>query len=153
MKLSEENAELRAVHIQYVNTRWKQLYEMVAGTSKDAITYLMVTNSGGAIAVLSFMGAMKSINPIPGALCMLASFVTGVVLIGFGRGVVYYRAYWLFSGWRSGVTKYYADTIEWGELVDEDNKRSRYFIWADIIAWLSFFCFLTGLAIGFVSTL
>ena len=81
---------------------------------------------------------------------MLAFFVLGVVLVGIGRAVNYYRSYWLFSGWRSDVSKYYADGIEWNVLLSEDEKRSGYFVWIDVVAWMSFLCFLTGLAIGFV---
>ena len=58
MPLSQEIPEARETHIGYVITRWKQLHEMVTAASKDAVTYLMLTNSGGAIGVLSFMGAM-----------------------------------------------------------------------------------------------
>ena len=153
MPLSQEKPEVREAHVAYVNTRWKQLHEMTTSASKDAATYLMVTNSGGAVAVLSFMGAMKTVTPIPGAVWMLASFVFGVVLLGFGRAANYYRAYWLFSGWRTDVRKYYIDDIEWSMLIIGDEKRARYFPWIDIVAWMSFFCFLAGLVIGFVSIL
>jgi hypothetical protein len=151
MPLSQESPEARSSHIGYINTRWKQLHEMTSDASKDAATYLMVTNSGGAIAVLSFMGAMKSINPFPGAIWILGSFVLGVVLLGIARAVNYYRGYWLFSGWKRDVSKYYADNAEWSALLAEDEKRSDYFVWIDVIAWLSFLCFLTGLLIGFIS--
>jgi len=151
MPLSQEAPELREAHVGYVNTRWKQLHDMVNGSSKDIVTYLMVTNSGGAVAVLTFMGAMKTLTPISGAISMLAFFLVGVVLVGIGRAVAYYRAYWLFSGWRSDVSKYYADGIEWNALIREDEGRAGYFLWIDVLAWLSFFCFLVALVIGFVS--
>lgn len=118
------------------------------GRAEAAWKYLMLTNSGSAVAVLSFMGAYKTIAPIPHAPWMLVAFLLGVVLVGLGHATAYYRATWLFSGWRADVSKFYADELEWGDVLARDNHRSSYFILADVIAWLSFACFCAGLGFG-----
>lgn len=153
MFLSQESPELREAHVAYVNTRWEQLYGVTDIAAKDATTYLMVTNSGGAVAVLSFMGAMKTLTPIQSAIWILAFFILGIVLVGVLRAMSYYRSNWLFSQWRGDAGRYFADKIEWEYLIGEDEKRSKYYVWMDVVAWLSFACFLVGLLIGFVNIL
>lgn len=82
---------------------------------------------------------------------MLASFVFGVILVGIGRAVGYYRANWLFSKWADDVSKYYQNDIEWAILLNKDNDRSKDFVWGDVVSWLSFFCFLGGIFVGMSS--
>ena len=41
---------------EYINERWSQLYELEKEWGKEAIKYLMLTNAGGAVATLSFIG-------------------------------------------------------------------------------------------------
>lgn len=148
MKLSETAGDQRKTHLDYVDNRWKQLHEKTNDRAEKSSAYLMLTNSGSAIAVVSFMGANKSLTPIPGAPVMLLFFLLGVVLVGMGHAVGYYRSNWLFSGWRNDVSDYYGDKLTWNELLQRDRLRSRYFVWADVVAWFSFGSFLTGLGIG-----
>lgn len=148
MKLSQIGGEQRNNYVSYVENRWSQLQERIVGRAEAAWKYLMLTNSGSAVAVLSFMGAYKTITPIPHAHWMLLAFLLGLVLVGLGHATAYYRATWLFSGWRMDISKFYADELEWGEVLARDNDRSSYFILADVIAWLSFGCFFAGLGFG-----
>jgi hypothetical protein len=151
MKLSETNDEQRKLHLDYIENRWSQLQELTVERAVEAWKYLMLTNSGSAIAVLSFMGANKTLTPIPGAPWMLSAFILGVIFVGFGHAVGYYRANWLFEHWRNEVENYFSEKVTWDELIERDRHRTKYFIWADIIGWASFICFLAGLGIGIVN--
>jgi len=153
MKLSETTGDQRKTHLEYVDNRWKQLHEMSNERTEKAWSYLMLTNSGSAVAVLSFMGANKTLTPIPGAPLMLLCFLVGLVLVGLGHAVGYYRSYGLFSKWRENVGEYFEDKITWHELLERDRQRSGYFIWADVVAWGSFLSFLSGLGIGISSAM
>jgi len=67
MKFSDtKNPELHKARIEYVNRRWRDLYERQLDVGDRVIKYLILINSGGAVAVLSFMGAMKTLDPVPG---------------------------------------------------------------------------------------
>lgn len=148
MKLSQIKGEQRNSYIAYVENRWTQLQGRIVERSEAAWKYLMLTNAGSALAVLSFMGAYKTIEPIPNAPSMLIAFLSGVVLVGVGHAIAYYRATWLFSGWRADISRFYTDDIGWSEVLTRDNTRSGYFIWVDVVAWLSFICFFAGLGLG-----
>lgn len=148
LKFSRTPEELRRRHVEYVNTRWKQLAELSKEYSQAAVTYLLLTNSGSAIAVLSFMGAMKTTTPIPNAPAMLMWFLGGVALVGLLRAIVMYHVGRRFTRWRNGVQKYYADEWTWEQLVIHDEEMGWWYWPADLCGWASFVCFLYGLWLG-----
>lgn len=148
MKLSEMKGEVRTTNCEYIERRWVQLHESINERIEGCWKYLMVTNSGSAIALLGFMGSRQTMHPMPGATLMLKLFLIGVVLVGIAHAISYYRINNLFRRWREDVSSFYGDQIDWDKLLADDNKRSGYFIWVDIVGWLSFFCFLVGLSIG-----
>ena len=43
----------------YINRRWEQLYGLEKEWGERTLKFLFLTNSGGAIATLSFIGAAK----------------------------------------------------------------------------------------------
>jgi len=79
---SSTDKELRQQRIDYVNTRWGQLYELQNHWGEKAFRYLLLTNSGGAIATLGFLGASESTLNITGAKVALFLFIAGIFLVG-----------------------------------------------------------------------
>jgi hypothetical protein len=148
MKYSEHPDEAKKAWTEYINGRWKDLSDLQQEAARAAGTYLMVTNSGGAIAVLSFMGAMKTTTPITTAPAMLLAFVFGIVLVGLGRAAAYYRISVRYRKWRQGVARFYRDEWTWTELVADDEKMGWHFPPGDILGWGAFVCFLAGVALG-----
>ena len=57
MKFSSYPQEFKNNQVNIINQRWKQLYELEKEWADKATKYLFLTNSGGSIAVLSYMGA------------------------------------------------------------------------------------------------
>ncbi len=47
-----------------INRRWGQLYELEKEWGEKALKYLFLTNSGGAIATLSFLGAAEELTAL-----------------------------------------------------------------------------------------
>ncbi|MGH7824985.1 MAG: hypothetical protein ACREQ7_07385 [Candidatus Binatia bacterium] len=47
---------------EFVDIRWNQLNALAKEDAERAINYLLLTNAGGAIATLSFLGAVESIR-------------------------------------------------------------------------------------------
>ncbi|OGA11995.1 MAG: hypothetical protein A3H33_10545 [Betaproteobacteria bacterium RIFCSPLOWO2_02_FULL_65_20] len=145
--------EIRKARQEYIEDRWRDLSNRQREHTDEAAKYLMVVNAGGAIATLSFMGAMKMLDPIPGARAMLSFFLAGLLLVGLGRALAIYRFDWTFSGWRDAVRLYYTDKIDWEALLEGDMSRSGRFLPSEFVAWASFACFITGLAIAYVDLL
>lgn len=138
------------VQAEYIDKRWRQLYELEFGRADAVISYLMLANSGGAVATLSFMGAMHTVSPIPGAPAMLAVFILGFTLVGVLRAVQYHRMAWLFSRWRADVTETFGDGLSFAELIERDEKRAKEMPIAHAIGWLAFVCFIAGAVIGYL---
>jgi len=140
--------EMREVQLAYVKERWSQLADLEKEYGQSAFTYLMVVNSGGAAAVLSFMGAMKTTTPIPGSQWMLALYLLGVILVGIVRALSYYRIAWRYARWRDGVRRLYREEWGWEELQRDDESLGWSFWPIDAVAWGSFVSFLVATGIG-----
>jgi len=131
--------------------RWKELADLQNEAARHAWTYLMVTNSGGAVTVLSFMGAMKSTTPISHAPAMLIAFVLGLIIVGFGRAAAYYRISYRYARWRKSVDNFFDDNWTWDQVLADDKSMGWTFLLGDILAWASFACLLTGIGLGVTS--
>lgn len=144
-----ESGDLRQGRMQYIDQRWKGFADQLVVRLDAAVTYLMLANSGGAVAVLGFMGAMRSTTPIHGAPTMLGLFLSGIVLVGVLRAIHYYRIAWLFASWRADVDEFFADLLGWKDMLERDRLRSRRFWLADVVALLSFAFFIAGVYVGY----
>lgn len=143
-KLEPPTKEVLNTHI---NRRWGQLYELEKEWGERALKYLFLTNSGGAIATLSFMGAAKEYNVI-GTKVGLFLFVLGIVFAGISTAKSFHYMSRLLKKYKQGVEDFYADKITWAELADADKKRAVPDFLDYIIPYLSFFCFIAGSGIG-----
>ena len=146
-----EGQELRNHRIEYSKQRWKQLHALEKECAEIAIKYLLLTNSGGAVTVLSFMGASEKARGSCGAIAALACFVAGVVLVGIFNVIRYYKTANLFKEWRLGSESYFEGKTDWKTLTDDDNKRS-YKNWSlHIVGNLSFVAFVVGAIFGMIN--
>jgi hypothetical protein len=146
-----ESQELRNHRIDYINQRWKQLHGLEKECADIAIKYLFLTNSGGAVTVLSFMGASEKARSSSGAIISLSCFVAGVILVGVFNTLRYYRVAKLFYSWKRDSEKYFDKKVEWPVLIQSDEKRSRTQILAHIIGHCSFIAFLAGCIFGMIN--
>jgi hypothetical protein len=148
---SSETPEQRSHRVEYINQRWKQLHALEKECAEVAIKYLLLTNSGGAVAVLSFMGSSEKARSSHFTVAALASFVVGVILVGVFNILRYYRVANLFNSWRRDSEKYFEMEMDWKTLTDSDNQRSEAQIIAHIAGNLSFVAFLVGCILGTIS--
>lgn len=150
MTLSKTDEEVREGRLAYVDKRWSQLSELELAWSGDAVKYLLFVNSGAAAAVLAFLGTSVKIQPYLWPKVMLGSFVLGVVFLGFYQAVRYHRIASIYKGWREDVDHYYNDKLDWEDLTENDHKRaySPSINIQILLAYLSFACFLVGVAVG-----
>lgn len=135
----------------HINQRWGQLYELEKEWGERALKYLMLTNSGGAIATISFLGASPAAINMLGAKISLFLFVLGVFLVGVATARTFHQMSGLFSAWKIDVEHYYADKITWEHLQEQDNSRSVDDFLDYAIPYASFACFIGGSISGAVS--
>lgn len=133
---------------EYIEERWRQLHGLEKEWGDRALKYLLVTNSGGAIAVLSFIGAEKSSDPDMGVKITLFLFVLGIVLVGISMAMTFHHISGLFLSWKSDAKRYHANQISWTNLTGRDNERSkvRYIDYA--VPYAAFTCFVMGCMFG-----
>jgi hypothetical protein len=134
-----------------INQRWGQLYELEKEWGERALKYLLLTNSGGAIATLSFLGASPAAINMVGAKISLFLFVFGVFLVGVSTAKTFHHMSGLFKAWKSDADHYYSDKITWEHLQAEDKKRAVEDFWDYAIPYTSFGCFIAGSVSGAVS--
>lgn len=131
----------------HINRRWGQLYELEKEWGERALKYLFFTNSGGAIATLSFLGAAKELTGA-GTKAALLLFVLGIVFAGISTAKTFHHMSGLLKQYKQGVEDFYADKITWVALTDADKSRAVA-TWLDYaIPYLSFFCFIFGSSAG-----
>jgi hypothetical protein len=144
---SQLDASTKEVINAHINRRWGQLYELQKEWGEKALKYLFFTNSGGAIATLSFLGASKELNGI-GAKVALFLFILGLVLTGISTATTFHHMSGLFKQYKESVEDLYGDKITWFALAEADKKRAVA-TWLDYaIPYSSFICFIAGSVVG-----
>ena len=112
-----------------------------------AIKMLFIINSGGAIAILSYMGSSDSVitGTIVFALCC---FFIGIILVGILIARAVHCMNNLYEGWKKDVSKFYKDEIDWEKLTESDEKRVPNELPDFIIGYASFAAFIIGSIVG-----
>lgn len=148
---SKQDPAMRQSLGVHINQRWGQLYELEKQWGERALKYLLLTNSGGAIATLGFLGASPSAINMVGAKISLFLFVLGVFLVGVSTAKTFHYMSHLFNAWKTDVDNYYSDKITWEHLHEEDKKRAVPDFWDYAIPYTSFVCFIAGAVSGAIS--
>jgi hypothetical protein len=142
------DSDNRSAHVGYIRDRWQQLSNAEKEYSSEALKYLFLVNSGAAVAVLAFIGANQTFSPPWWAKAMLGSFLSGIVILGFGHAFRVHRMQQTFRSFRHSVPEYYEDKLAWDDVLDRDRKKSAPTFLGYAIPYLSFSCFIAGIAIG-----
>jgi hypothetical protein len=146
-----ETEQQRVFRDNYINERWKQLYSLEKESADLAIKYLLLTNSGGAVTVLSFIGTSEKARTSTGAIVTLSCFVVGIILVGIFNILRYYRISKLFYLWKHDVDKFYKKEFTWLNLTERDESRCKTPISLHVVGHLSFAAFLCGCIVGAIS--
>lgn len=131
----------------HINRRWEQLYKLEKEWGEKAIKYLFLTNSGGAIATLSFIGASKEFSSYC-AKAALFSYLLGIIFVGISTALTYRHLSTLFEKYKLDAEKFHCDHITWKDLNDEDRKRALRSKVDYACPYFSFFCFVFGSSLG-----
>jgi hypothetical protein len=148
---SKQDPAVRQSLNAHINQRWGQLYEHEKEWGERALRYLLLTNSGGAIATLGFLGGSPTAINLLGAKIALFLFVLGVFLVGVSTAKQFHHMSNLFKSWKYDVDNYYADKITWEHLHSEDKRRAAEDFWDYLIPYSAFGCFIGGSISGAIS--
>jgi hypothetical protein len=144
----------RPAEVQWVVKRWEQLYALNREATSSVFNFLFLTNTGGAAAVLGFIGASKAATTsLPVTLALLC-FALGVILVGVLKSLYFHQTLCLVTGWANDSKSYFASKITEDVLKSNDDRRVNSWQYkAQFIAgYCAFGCFVAGLisaAFGF----
>jgi hypothetical protein len=150
---SEIDKPLLEARNKYISERWEQLYNVSTNAAEEAQKYLFWVNSGGAVAVLGFIGANSEAAKSWGAKGALILFCIGLVFVGILHARVTHRFYKLFNDWRKNTALYYNQKIGYSKLTADDEEKTNSDFWEFLIAYFSFGAFLLGLIVGGITLL
>ncbi|MGQ2979326.1 MAG: hypothetical protein ACT6Q9_06480 [Polaromonas sp.] len=151
-RYSELTTERKEYFIGRVNHRWAQLHAIEKEWGDRAYKFLLLTNAGGAIATLSFLGAKPDDLLIFYTKLALGMFMTGVVFTGIATAQRLHRAGRLLNRYRADTEKFFGDQLSWIDLYKSDEKRALTFnLWNYLLPYTSFFAFIAGVAAGGVA--
>lgn len=137
--------------IGHIDRRWRQLYELEKEWGERAYKYLFLTNSGGAIAMLSFLGAYdKALNLVSTKIALFL-FVVGVFLVGISTAKTFHYSSRLLKEYKLGAEEFYNDKVSWDHLIEEDEKRVNVSFMDYAIPYASFACFVGGSIAGAIA--
>lgn len=124
LKYPEMTPEQRQHYAEAVNRRWKQLHDLEENWGERAYKYLLLTNSGGAVAILGFLGT-DSARHVALAKFALMCFVLGLILVGveIARRVHYMEN--LYGRYRTDANAFFDGKITFKKLHEDDEARSR----------------------------
>ncbi len=146
MNFSELETNYREVTIDYIHQRWEQLYQLEKEWGDKAVKFLFLTNSGGAIASLSFLGTVTNQNLW--AKLALVSFIVGILFVAVIIARAHKHMSNLFEGYQKDVDLFYKDMLSVDELYKNDSKRVESFSWEYLFPYTSLGCFISGCALG-----
>jgi len=154
MKFSQTPGDLKSHNINYINQRLSQLVRLEEEAELRALKYLLLTNSGGAIAVASFLSSVKDeTNGHTGLVWALIIFLFGLGLSGVLVAYSFHFMKGLLDNWRKDYKDYFDDKIDWQDLISRDENRwegQTIYIW---IAYGSFTCFIFGSGVALFNLL
>jgi hypothetical protein len=153
MKLNETESQLRAARLKYIDTRWEQLNELGKEASERAIKYLLLTNAGGAVAMLSYFGANEEARSLVQAKVALGFFLFGILFVGVLDALILHRIERIFKHWRQASQQYLENNLDW-ETLDQKDDEISYKVWPQyLVGYMSFFCLIAGAITGLCSLL
>ncbi|MBE8190345.1 MAG: hypothetical protein HAW58_05760 [Candidatus Thioglobus sp.] len=145
---SKQSQDVKKNLTSDINQRWGQLYQIQKESGERILKYLLLTNSGGAIATLSFLSASTLTADSIYAKIALVLFLLGIIAVGILIAKQFHNISNLFNYWMENVSKYYDDKITWKDLNKKDSERANAYFADYIIAYFAFACFIFGVILG-----
>ena len=141
--------ETRRARERFIDNREKQLQSGAMEAVDSTIKFLFLTNSGGALALLAYMGSVASLETISSSLKVsLAFFFFGVVLIGIYRAYTVHIRLDIFIHFQKITKEYFNNASDWDAYFTEMEAKVKPSNIGYVLGYGSFLCFLVGSGIG-----
>ncbi len=151
MPFSQEPPVVQQQQFNFISSRWGQLSTLVKEWTEKAVKFLTLTNAGGAVAVLSFMGASDEVRSMFWPRIALFCFALGVICTGIFIANQFHRIETIFLRYKRDSERYLSDKIEWGTLITIDEDRSDASCWDYVWGYVPFILFVLGCFAGAIS--
>jgi len=89
---------------------------------------LILTNAGGAVAMLSFFGANEEARALLAPKLALGFFGFGILSVGVLNALIVHQIERIFFHWRGASQQYLEDRLDWETMAGEDDRLS-YRVW------------------------
>lgn len=133
---------------KYLSDRWLQLNTLGKEWGDRAAKYLLMTNAGGAIAMLSFLGTYDKALSILAVKVALTFFLAGIVVAGVWIAFMVHHLEAAMTGIDNDTGSLYRHEIDYATVIARDNERTGEKKRRLILPYLSFSCFIAGCSIG-----
>jgi hypothetical protein len=127
------------------------LRKLLISSGDRAEQFLVLTNGGAAIALLSFMAASERIRELPAIWRALMWFASGVAFCGLLAAANFHVRRSEFWRWIADTDRFLADVIDEQTLYGELNRRAKSF-WGSlpvVFGYAAFACLIMGAVTAF----
>ncbi len=154
-KFADLGPEIQISHLEIINKRASQLYDLTKEFGLTGVKYLFYTNAGGAVAVLSFIGTANPNNHLGVfTYISLGCFTAGVIFLLSLFIELTLKSDYLLADWHKSTISYINnETSTWNEIIKKVSKVKNISWWERMLALVSFICFIIGCIIGVIALL
>jgi len=110
--------------------------------------YLFIVNSGGAAAILGYLGTGRDVIGHGLARWALCCFVLGIIFIGCVRWTLMLRSYCYCDAWERDALAHAQTQSGWEQFLNNDEKRTAGHRLEFIFGYLSIGGLIAGLVLG-----
>ena len=151
MPLPEELQIIRQQRFAFLSRRWAQLNGLVGESTEKAMRFLTVTNAGGAVATLSFMGGSENVRAMIGPRVALCCFAIGIIVTGILIALQLHQIESLFTKYKHDSGEYLGGSMGWDTLCARDEERCAPKIINYVAGYTAFTLFIVGCIAGAIS--
>lgn len=147
---SNATPEQKNDYIRSINQRWGQLHTYENKWIDNIAKYLFAINTGGAVAILTYLGATACTptKNTTGPVWSLFFFILGIISVGLFSARMFYVFEGIFKHWRNDTKAFFEGTLNWHELHKRDDKRSESCCIDYILPWSAFLAWILGVGVG-----
>ena len=114
-----------SIQQHYIDDRFKQLEKLIVEYGKLAWQFLMAVNGGGAVAILTLIGAVTSLRSSMWMYLSLIGYIIGLSLVGIAIAQQVLRFQYLQSEWVKNSFDFFNGTLVWEKLIKDDEVRTK----------------------------
>lgn len=151
MKFEELTLEdQRSLHTSY-QARIKQLIELYIMATNQALKFLLLTNAGGAVALLSFMGTSQNVRDQRTAWWALACFFAGLIAVAVINSVSFHSTRRMLLNAGAGMNAVLANSLTMEQFEAGQPKKAP--ITAIIAGYVAFSAWVLGTLLAILGSM